>query len=72
MEVNNKISRALVIDLTKALQPLTQSGVLTGKHAADIMVAYSKGDREPLKKVVYSPDIPMMYNGVLKKLENFL
>lgn len=64
--------RITAIKLMQDLQPFLQSGILPPKKAQEITVGYVQGRLELLRGLIYSPDIPMQYNGLVKRLQNYI
>ncbi len=60
------------MELLRLLQPFTQAGILMPAKAKKIVDEYVSGDTTELKNFVYSPDIPVAYNSVLKTLFQFI
>lgn len=60
------------LELLRLLQPFTQAGILMPAKAKKIVDEYVSGDTTELKNFVYSPDIPVAYNSVLKTLFQFI
>lgn len=66
------MNRTDSLKLMKALQPFLQGAVIAPKEAQKIVNDYLKGSVEELKKLVFSPEIPMMYNSCVEELSKFL
>lgn len=64
--------RVRSLELMRALQPLTQTGVLSASEGQNVIVSWKSGDDEPLKALIYSPSVPVYLTPVLKKLEDFI
>lgn len=72
-EKNKKMSKRIeALDLMKCLQPLTQVGIITAGESQTIVREYVAGNEKFLKNICLNPEIPMVYEPVIKKLRQYI
>ena len=57
------------VEVMKCLQAFTQGGVISPIAASAMVDSYVNGDDGPLRDLIINPDIPVVYTGVLTRLQ---
>jgi hypothetical protein len=60
------------VSLMSGLQPFIQGKIIKPAQAQAIVEDYKNGNSEKLRSLVFSPDLPMVYEPIRKNLEQFI
>lgn len=66
-------NKARTPELCKALQPLTQNGIINAKEASTIVGAYMAGNCKPIEEIIVdSKSVSTMFLPLINELKKFL